>query len=205
MAERPLVLRVLPLVFALCAGRLDAQVIGIGYQKVQSDQIDMRDMRGPGLRIRLRAPIDVRYDYYTSLGHRFDSPCGGFIPPDCGPELIEYSSYLHNFFVAGRIDALPGRPFHVFLLPEVGIVIGKISKRSAATGMLGASSTGGALGAGAALELSAPSIANTPFGGWVAVRYRRFTTPGTAAIDGYEPHRDLNWIRSAELGLVLSF
>src|SRR5688572_13842705 len=110
-------LRLLLLSFALC-GPLDAQVIGIGYQRVESDQIDMRDMTGPGLRLRLRPPIDVRYDYYTSLGYRVDSACGGFIPPDCGPEVIEYSSYLHNLFVAGRIDVLPGRSFNLFLLPE---------------------------------------------------------------------------------------
>jgi hypothetical protein len=190
--------------FGLC-GTLEAQVIGIGYQKVESDQADMREMRGPGLRLRLRPPIDLRYDYYTSQGQRIDSPCGGFIPPDCGPEVIDYSSYLHNFFVAGRIDALPGRSFHVFVLPEVGVVFGKISKRSAATGLQGASSTGGALGAGAAVELSTESLGKSPLGGWIAVRYRRFTTPGSAALDGYEPHRDLNWIRSAELGLILSF
>jgi hypothetical protein len=190
--------------FALCS-TLDAQVIGIGYQKVQSDQVDMRDMSGPGLRLRLRPPIDVRYDYYSSLGHRLDSPCGGFIPPDCEPEVIEYSSYLHNLFVAGRIDVLPGRSFHVFLLPEAGVVFGRITKRSAATGVEGASSKGGALGAGGAVELSTSSFMNTPFGGWIALRYRRFTTPGTEAIDAYEPHRDLNWIRSAELGVILSF
>lgn len=196
-------LRVLILVFALC-GTLDAQVIGIGYQKVQSDQIDMRDMSGPGVRIRLTRPIDMRYDYYSSFGHRLDSPCGGFIPVDCGPEVIQYESYLHNFFVAGRIDVLPGKSFHVYLLPEVGMVLGKISKHGTATGM-GASSTGGALGAGAAVELSAESFKNTPFGGWIGLRYRRFFAPGPEAIDAYEPHRDLNWIRSAELGLVFSF
>jgi hypothetical protein len=194
---------VLLLALTLC-GTLDAQVIGVGYQKVQSDQIDMRDMSGAGLRIRLKPPIDLRYDYYSSQGQRFDSPCGGFIPPECGPELIDYSSYLHNFFVAGRIDLIPGRSFHVYLLPEAGMVLGKITKRGIASGM-GASSTGGALGAGAAVELSASSLMNTPLGGWIGLRYRRFVTPGPEALDAYDPHRDLHWIRSAELGLIFSF
>jgi len=196
-------LRMLLLAFALC-DTLDAQVLGVGYQKVQSDQIDMRDMSGAGLRIRFGRPIDVRYDYYSASGQRFDTPCGGFIPPDCGPEVMDYSSYLHSFSIAGRIDALPGRPFHVYLLPEAGMVLGKITKRGVASGK-GASSTGGALGVGGAVELSAASFKNTPLGGWIALRYRRFFAPGPEALDAYEPHRDLNWIRSAELGLVFSF
>ena len=188
------------------SGTLDAQVIGIGYQKVQSDQIDMRDMSGPGVRIRLNVPVDIRYDYYSSFGHRFDSVCGGMAGPECGSaEVIEYSSYLHNFFVAGRIDVFPGRSFHVYLLPEAGMVYGRISKHSAATGVLGATSTGGAIGAGGAVELSASSFQNSPLGGWIALRYRRFVRPGPTALDAYEPHRDLHWIRSAEVGLIFSF
>ena len=46
---------------------------------------------------------------------------------------------------------------------------------------------------------------NTPLGGWIGLRYRRFVTPGPEALDAYDPHRDLHWIRSAELGLIFSF
>ncbi len=195
-------LRGVMLTLSVCSP-LSAQVVGAGYQVARSDQMDTREARGPGLRFRFRGPIDLRYDYLAGDGQRFDSPCGGFIPPDCGPETINYSSHLHGVFVAARARLLSRGSFDLFVLPEVGLVSGTITKRSAATGQVGASATGGALGAGAALELSASRVGGTPIGGWIAARLRGFVHPGAYALDAYEPHRSLNRIGSLEVGVTV--
>jgi len=201
-----IILRVVMLTLGVCSPPLPlgAQALGAGYQIALSNQIDMRQSNGPGLRVRFRVPIDLRYDYLLADGQRFDSPCGGFIPPNCGPETINVSSRLHSIFIAARARLLSRGSFDLFALPEVGLVSGTIVKRSAATGREGASATGGGLGAGAAVELFAADVGGTPIGGWIAARYRRFVHPGTYAADGYEPHRGLDWIRSAEIGVTFA-
>lgn len=183
---------------------LSAQVVGAGYQVARSDQVDTRASRGLGLRLRLPVPIDLRYDYLAAHGQRFDYPCGGFVPPGCVPETINYSSHLHSIFVAGRARLLSRGSFHLFALPEVGLASVRIAKRSAATGTQGASGSGSILGAGAALELSASRVGGTPIGGWIAARFRRFVAPGAYALDGYEPHRQLTQIGSVEFGVTFA-
>lgn len=183
---------------------LSAQVVGAAYQVARSDQIDTRAARGLGLRVRFSVPIELRYDYLVAQGQRFDSPCGGFIPPGCDPETITYASHLHGIFVAARARLLSRGSFHVFVLPEVGLVSGTITKRSAATGEVGASASGSAPGAGAALELSASRVGGTPIGGWIAARLRGFVHPGAYALDAYDPHRSLNRIGSVELGVTFA-
>src|SRR4051812_22010387 len=100
-----------PVILALCVCgplSLGAQSLGIGYQIARSNQIDRREANGPSVRLRFpgRARIELRYDYLGSDGRRFDTPCGGFILPNCGPEPIEYSSNLHNLFIAVRASLL---------------------------------------------------------------------------------------------------
>jgi len=182
---------------------LGAQALGAGYQIARANQIDMRQASGPGLRLRFRVPIDLRYDYLVTDGQRFDTPCGGFIPPNCPPETINSSSRLHSVFIAARARLLSRGSFHLFALPEVGFVSGTILKRGVASGR-GTSATGGGLGAGAAVELFAARVGGTPIGGWVAARFRGFVHPGAYAVDGYEPHRELDWIRSVEFGVTFS-
>ena len=181
---------------------LSAQVVGAVYQVARSNHIDMRGSRGLGLRIRFRVPIDIRYDYLVARGQRFDYPCGGFIPPGCVQETINYSSDVHSIFVAARARLLVRGPLALFVLPEVGLTSGSYARRSAATPTRGASGGGTNLGAGAALELSVSRVGGTPIGGWIAARYRRFVTPGSYALDGFEPHRQLNGIGSVELGVT---
>jgi hypothetical protein len=184
---------------------LGAQALGAGYQIARANQIDMLQSGGPGLRVRFRVPIDLRYDYLVADGQRFDSPCGGFIlGPACTQQTINYSSRLHSIFVAARARLLSGGSFELFALPEIGFVSGTISKRSAATGQLGASSTGGGLGAGGAVELFASRVGGTPIGGWVAARVRKFVHLGTYTADAYEPYRGLEWIRSVEFGVTFA-
>lgn len=197
------ILRGVILTLSVCSP-LSAQVVGVGYQVARSDQIDTRGSHGPGLRLRFPVPIELRYDYLAAHGQRFDSPCGGFIPPNCGPETIDYSSHLHSIFLAARARLFSRGSFHLFALPEVGLAEVMIAKQSA-TGTQGASASGSILGAGAALELSASRIAGTAIGGWIAARYRRFVAPGAYALDGYEPHRQLNQIGSVELGVTIAF
>jgi hypothetical protein len=147
----------------------------------------------------------LRYDYLVADGQRFDSPCGGFITgPACSQQTINYSSRLHSIFIAARARVLSRGSFELFALPEVGFVSGTISKRSAATGQVGASSTGGGLGAGGAVELFASRVGGTPIGGWVAARVRRFVHPGAYVADAYDPHRGLEWIRSVEFGVTFA-
>ena len=185
---------------------LGAQALGAGYQIARSNEIDMLQSSGPGLRLRFPGPIDLRYDYLITDGQRFDTPCGGFIlGPGCANQTINYSSRLHSVFIAARARLLSRGSFDLFALPEVGFVSGTISKRSAATGQEGASATGGGLGAGAAVELFASRVGGTPLGGWIAARVRRFVHPGAYAIaDGYDPHRHLEWIRSVEIGVTFA-
>lgn len=193
---------ILTLIFSAPLG---AQTLGAGFQIARANQIDMRQSSGPGLRVRFRQPIDLRYDYLITDGQRFDTRCaGGPLPPQCAPETIDYSSRLHSIFIAARARLLSRGSFDLFALPEVGFVSGTISKRSAATGQEGASATGGGLGAGAALELSASRVGGSLIGGWIAARFRGFVHPGAYAVDGYEPHRELDWIRSVEIGLTLA-
>lgn len=144
----------------------------------------------------------MRYDYLLARGQRFDSPCGGFIPPGCGPETINYSSDLHSIVFAARVRLLSRGSFHLFALPEVGLVSGTIAKRSAADPSRGTAATGSTPGAGAALELAAYRVGGTAWGGWIAARMPGFVHPGAHAVDGYEPHRSLNRISSVELGVT---
>jgi len=193
---------ILTLIFS---GPLGAQILGAGYQVARSNQIDMLESGGLGLRLRFRGPIDLRYDYLLADGQRFDSRCaGGPLPPSCAPETIDYSSRLHSIFLAARARLLSRGSFQLFALPEVGFVSGTISKRSAATGQEGASATGRVLGAGAAVELFASRVGGTPIGGWIAARFRGFVHPGAVAVDGYEPHRELDWMRSVEIGVTFA-
>ncbi len=197
MSRRPIIiLRGVMLTLGVCSP-LGAQVLGAGYQVARSNQIDMRQSNGPGLRLRFRVPIDLRYDYLFTDGQRFDSRCaGGPLPPQCAPETIDYSSRLHSIFIAARARLLSRGSF--------SFVSGTIAKRSAATGQEGASATGGGLGAGAAVELFASRVGGTPIGGWFAARIRRFVHPGASAVDGYEPHRGLDWMRSVEMGVTFA-
>jgi len=197
------VLRGVMLTLCVCSP-LGAQVLGAGYQVARSNQIDMRESGGFSLRLRSRGPIELRYDYLLADGQRFDYPCGGFIPPGCVQQTINYSSRLHGIFIAVRAPLLSRGSFQLLALPEAGIVFGTIVMRSAATGQVGASATGGALGAGAGVELSASRVGGTPIGGWIAARVRGFVHPGAVAQDGYEPHRELDWIRSVEVGVTLA-
>ena len=120
-----IILRVVMLTLGVCSPPpLGAQALGAGYQIALSNQIDMRQSNGPGLRVRFRVPIDLRYDYLLADGQRFDSPCGGFIPPNCGPETINVSSRLHSIFIAARARLLSRGSFDLFALPEVGLVSG---------------------------------------------------------------------------------
>ena len=183
---------------------LSAQVVGAGFQIARSNQVDTKQAQGLSVRLRFGRRVELRYDHLLANGQRFDSPCGGFIPPGCGPETIDYTSRLHGFFVAVRVPMLSRGLVQLALLPEAGIVRGTIVKRSAATGQVGSSGTGGAPGAGLGLELSAARVGGTPFGVWIAGRFRGFVHPGSYALDGYEPHRGLDWIRSVEIGATLS-
>lgn len=197
-------LRSVILTLSVCSP-LSAQVLGAGYQVARSNQTDMRQSGGLGLRLRFAAPVDLRYDYLASDGQRFDSPCGGFVPPDCGPETINYSSRLHSVFIAARARLVSRGSFQLFVAPEVGLASGTISKRSAATGAEGASATASFPGVGAALELSASGLGGTALGVWIGARVRHFMHPGTMALDSYEPHRELDWIRSVEVGVTFAF
>src|SRR2546422_10705123 len=80
MSRRPMIiLRVVMLTLGVCSP-LGAQALGAGYQIARSNEIDMLQSSGPGLRLRFPGPIDLRYDYLLADGQRFDSPCGGFLP-----------------------------------------------------------------------------------------------------------------------------
>lgn len=193
------VLRSLILLLSVCSP-LSAQFVGAGFQFVRSDQIDMRGSRGPGLRFGF-GPIDLRYDYLVAHGQRFDYPCGGFVPPGCVQETIDYSSHVHSIFLAARARLLSRGSLGLFVLPEVGLTAGTFARRSVATPTRGSSAGGLNLGAGAALELAASRLRGTPVGGWIAARFRRFVAPGSYAVDGFEPHREQNWIGSVELGV----
>ena len=195
------ILRAVILTLSVCSP-LGAQFVGAGYQVARSDQIDSRKLQGPGLRF-LVGPIDLRYDYLVGDGQRFDYPCGGFIPPGCVRETINYSSTLHSIFVAARAHLLSRGSFDLFALPEVGLADVTIAKQST-TGPRGTSGGGRLLGAGATLELSASRVGGTAIGGWIAARYRRFVAPGAYAVDGYEPYRQLNGIGSVELGVTVA-
>jgi hypothetical protein len=94
------------IVLLCCFGSpLGAQGIGAGYQIARADQEDTRDARGLGIRIQFRGPIELRYDYLSSAGERFDFPCGGFIPPGCVQEPIHYSSDLQGLGAALELSA----------------------------------------------------------------------------------------------------
>lgn len=186
------------------SGSLSAQAVGVGYQVARTDQSDTREARGPGVRVRFRGPVELRYDYLANDGQRFDYVCGGFIPPDCVQETIRYSSQLHSLFVAARARLFSLGSFHLAALPELGLVSGTIEKRSVATGRTGASAGGGALGAGVALELSATHVGGSAFGGWVAARIRGLANISPVAEDAYQPLRELSSIGSVELGVTVA-
>ena len=185
------------------AGPLGAQALGAGYQIARANQIDMRQSGGLGLRLRFRVPIDLRYDYLVADGQRFESPCVGFIPPNCPPETINSSSRLHSVFIAARARLVSRGSWQLFALPEVGFVSGTIVRTGVTSGRR-SDATGGGLGAGGAVELFASRVGGTPIGGWVAARFRGFVHPGAYAADGYEPHRGLDWIRSVEFGVTFA-
>ena len=205
MSRRPMIiLRGVMLTLGVCSP-LGAQSFGAGYQIARANQIDIGQASGPGLRLRFRVPIDLRYDYLITDGQRFDTPCGDFIlRPACANQTINYSSRLHSVFIAARARLLSRGSFNLFALPEVGFVSGTISKRSAATGQEGASATGGGLGAGGAVELFAARVGGTPIGGWIAARVRGFVHPGAYIPEAYHPHRGLDWIRSVEMGVTFA-
>lgn len=193
------ILRAVILTLCVCSP-LNAQFVGAGFQVVRSDQKDMRGSRGPGLRFGF-GPIDLRYDYLVAHGQRFDYPCGGFIPPGCVQETIDYSSHVHSIFLGARARLLSRGSFDLFVLPEVGLTSGTFARQSVATPTRGVSGGGYNLGAGAALELAASRLRGTAIGGWIAARFRGFVAPGAYAVDGFEPHRQQHWIGSVELGV----
>lgn len=204
MSRRPLIiLRAAILTLSICSP-LGAQSVGLGYQVARSNQSDMLESAGPGLRVRFRGHVELRYDYLMHEGQRVDSPCGGFIPPECGPEPITYSSHLHSLFVAARARLVSLGSFQLLVVPEIGLASGTVTKRSVATGFEGASGGGGGLGMGLALELSASRVGGSPIGGWIAGRVRGFTAVGPVAQDGYEPFRELDSIRSVEIGVTVA-
>jgi len=204
MSRHPKIIRRGVAMLALGVGSpLGAQALGAGYQIARANQIDMRQSNGLGLRLRLRVPIDLRYDYLVADGQRFDSLCGGFVPLNCPVETINTSSRLHSVFIAARARLLARGSWQLSALPEVGFVSGTIVKRGVASGGR-SDATGGGLGAGGAVELFASRVGGTPLGGWVAARVRRFVHPGTYIADAYEPHRGLDWIRSVEFGVTFA-
>ena len=182
---------------------LSAQVVGAGFQIARSNQVDTKSAQGVAVRLRLGRRVELRYDYLLSDGQKFDYPCGGFIPPGCVQETIDYTSRLHGFFVGVRAPFFTKGAVQLSALPEVGFVTGTIYKRGVASGR-DISSSGGAPGAGLGLELSATRLFGTPLGAWIAARVRGFVHPGAYALDGYEPHRELDWIRAVELGASFS-
>ena len=202
MSRRPLmILRTAILALSACTP-LGAQSVGVGFQIARSNETDMLESAGPGLRVRFRGPIELRYDYLMHEGQRVDSPCGGFIPPECGPEPITFSAQLHSLFVAARGRIVSLGSFQLLAIPEVGLATGTVTKRSVATGVDGASGGGSGLGMGFALELSASRVGSSPIGGWIAGRVRGFAAVGPVAEDGYQPFRALDSIRSVEFGVT---
>jgi len=68
MSRRPMIiLRGVILMLVVCSP-LGAQTLGAGYQIARANQIDIRRASGPGLRLRFRVPIDLRYDYLITDG-----------------------------------------------------------------------------------------------------------------------------------------
>jgi hypothetical protein len=180
---------------------LSSQALGAGYQLARSDHHNARDARGLAIRIRLPVPVDLRYDYLAANGERFESPCVGFVPPGCPSETVHHSTGLHSIFIAARARLFSFGSFQLIALPELGFVTGTIERRGMTSGKE-TSASGSAPGAGLSLELAAPRVGGSAFGGWVAMRLRGFVHPGSYAVDGYEPVRDLNGISSVELGVT---
>lgn len=203
MSRRPVIILPAVLLTLSVSSPLGAQTFGAGYQLARSNHQDLRGSSGLGLRLRFPGPVDVRYDYLTADGQRFDYPCGGFIPPGCVQETIAYASRLHSLFIAARLRLLSRGSFQLFALPEIGLVSGSIVKRGIASGQ-GISANGGAPGGGGAVELLASRVGGSPIGGWIAARFRGFVHPGAYAVDGYEPYRLLDWIGSAEIGVTVA-
>jgi hypothetical protein len=200
MSRRPLDTLLFLIVAFSVPSPLGAQAVGVGYQLARSDATNMLKSGGPGLRLRLRGPIDLRYDYLLTDGERVDYLYGGFLPPESVPEPITYSTRLHTLFIAARARLLSHGSLQLLALPELGLWKGTVTKRSVATGQETAPG-GGGWGAGIALELSAFHIRGSPIGGWVAARLRTFV-PGMRAEDADEPLWDLESIRSLEIGLT---
>ena len=204
ISRRPLVsLLAALLALRLCAP-LGAQVLGAGYQMARSNQVDMLEPGGLALRIRFPIPMDLRYDYLLADTRRFENPCLEPAPPSCGPDTLDTATRLHSVFLAARAPLFSHGSFALFGLPEIGVAVGSITKRVAATGAEYTSYKGIMPGAGVALELSASRVAGTPIGGWIAARVRGFTHPGTVPADGYDPFHGLDWIRSVEIGLTFA-
>ena len=204
MSRRPLDTLLSLIVVFNVQGPLAAQALGVGYQLARSETPDLLESGGPSLRLRLRGPIDLRYDYLLTDGERVDYLYGGFLPPGSVPEPITYATRLHSVFVAARGRLLTRGSFELLALPEFGFWSGTVAKRSVATGQEGASGSGGGVGLGIALELSTSRIGGSPIGGWIAGRLRGVASVGPEAQDAYEPLRDLGSIRSLEIGLTVA-
>jgi hypothetical protein len=185
------------------ASPLSSQVLGVGYQVARSDQTDTRQAQGPGFRIQPSAIVELRYDYVTADGERLGSVCG-FEPPDCPAEPFNYSSRLHNIFIAARARLVSFGSFELLLLPEFGMVSATLVRRSVATGRESTSDSGILPGGGAALQLSVSRVGGSVFGGWIAARARVFAHPGEPAADAPDPYGQMNWIRSLELGVSVA-
>ena len=79
-----IILRCLILTLGVCTP-LGAQAFGAGYQIARANQIDIGQASGPGLRLRFRVPIDLRYDYLITgvakdLLSMFHTPRNNFFP-----------------------------------------------------------------------------------------------------------------------------
>ena len=170
--------------FALC-DVLSAQTVGLGYQVAQTDLSEIPELHGAGLRIPLNRTIAFRYDYLRA------SP-----------------SYLHAIFAGVRMPLIERGAFSMALVPEAGIVHGRIFAKVSCVGCIpihGTDAKGTEPGIGGGLELSATAFGRSQLGGWAALRYRAIISRGYAKDDRYDPFLDLDRIRSIEFGLTYAF
>lgn len=188
------------LVFLLCgiATPLGAQSIDVGYQYARSNQQDARNMHGFEVRLRFSGPIDLRYDYVSGSNQRFAAPCT--FPPGCAPEVMEFQTGLQTLFVAARLRVLSRGSLMVFVLPEIGWMMGTVEQRGL-TSLTMTSSREDAPGAGLGLELAATRIGGSAFGGWIGARFRAFAIshPNVVAYGSYPS--TLDRLGAVELGV----
>jgi hypothetical protein len=162
-----------------------AQTVGLGYQVAQTDLAEIPELYGAGLRIPLNRTIAVRYDYLRA------SP-----------------SYLHTIFAGLRIPLIERGAFTMAIVPEAGIVHGRIFAEVTCADCIpihGTDAKGTKPGAGAGLELSATALGRSQLGGWVALRYRAMVPSGSPKTDRYDPFLELDRIGSIEFGLTYAF